>query len=129
MGTTNIPLVTLSPNQVINSSVIPQLVQPVGSFTDFSLLLNRNVGTASLDTTTTANISLVGEWSSDGGITWNPGISALISGGILFKDKAHTIRQEVSSIEWPWPSSTTHIRGTVTNGGVAVSVSGSVTLA
>lgn len=128
MPTINIPLRTLAANAVLDSSVIPQMTQPVSTFTDLLLVLNRNVGTASLDTTTTATLTITGEWSGDGGTTWNPGISASVPGGIIFADKAQTIRQETSSIEWQWPVTATHVRGSVTNGSVAVSVSGNVTV-
>lgn len=134
MGTTNIPLTTLTPNQVVDSSVIPALTQPVGSFTDFQLLVNRNVGANPLDSMSTApasNIQIKAEYSNDGGTTWHLGMSAAIPGGAMFADKAQTIRQETSAIDWPFKANfpgATHIRGTVTNGASTVSVSGSATL-
>ena len=131
MGVTSIPLTTLPANAVIDSSVIPALTQPVGTFTDFQLLLNRNVGAASLDTTPTAQISVKAEWSDDGGVTWKPGLSAMVGGGLVFKDKTQTIRQEQFGLDWPFGSNfptATHIRGTVVNGPVTVSVSGTATL-
>lgn len=122
MATFNIPLTTLSANQVVN---IPST--SIGSTTDVVLALNRNVGTASLDTTTTASIALEVDYSTDGGTTFNFLMSATVPGGVIFADKAQTIRVEVSSIEITFPPSTTHIKGGVTNGSAAVSVSGSLT--
>jgi hypothetical protein len=135
MGTTPIPLTTLSPNQVIDSSVIPQMTQSVGTFTDFQLSLNRNVGAASLDNTPTASIQLFTEWSADNQASWHGGMSAMVPGGTVWVDKAQTVRQEVFATEWPFAAALaavgivpTHIRGRVVNGPVSVSVSGSVTL-
>lgn len=135
MASVTIPVVTLTPNEIIDSSTTPALTQPVGVFTDFQLVVNRNAGSSPLDSTNTASIQIFTEWSADNEQTWNLGISAVIPGGPIFADKAQTIRQETSSIDWPFASALaasgivpTHIRGRVVNGAVAVSVSGSATL-
>lgn len=132
MPSVNIPLTTLTANEVIDDSVLPSLKQPVGSFSDFHLVVARNVGANSLDNlpNNVTAIQIFGEWSVDGN-NWFPGISAACPGGPIFADKAQTIRIETFEIDWPFGPdfpSANFIRGRVVNGPNSASVSGSATL-
>jgi hypothetical protein len=117
----DIPLTTLSPNQVIT---IPPTAVPVG-VTHAQLLVNRGVGAQSLDATPAATLAFWMEFSLDGGASWGDGGGATTAGGVvpgaafsdvewdIFGDPANTQRQ---------------VRGNVTNGPVAISVSGTLNL-
>lgn len=134
MTTINIPLTTIAANaQLLTGS---QTV-PVGDNT-YTLSINRNVGTQSLDTQTTASILIWADYSLDGGTTWNPGLdpaqvphysTTTISGGPIV---IHGAQIEVSGEEVFIPgdvnSTLRRIRAGIDNGSVPVSVSGTLVI-
>jgi len=131
VGTTNFGLTTLPANAVIDDTVLPALKVSVGSFTTFHLTAARNVGANPLDglPAGVVAIQLVAEWSIDG-VAWQDGMSASFPGGVVFQDKAQTIRAETVEIDWPFGAdfpAAQFLRGRVVNGPNQCTVSGSVT--
>lgn len=143
--TVNIPLTTLAPNQVVDHTTLPALDSsvPVG-VTEYTLAVNRNVGTSSLDTTPSARLVIAVDYSLDGGTTWNPGLdpattphysTSTINGGVIQLTNKQTgqlftveVSQETTGIPGDPTSSTRRVRASVTNGPATVSVSGSLTI-
>jgi hypothetical protein len=115
----SIPLQTLTPSQVVN---IPSNSIPTG-LTHAQLLINRNVGASPLDGAPTATLSFFMEFSQDGGSTWGSGVGASTGGGGALP---------ASDIEVDLPGDPANaqrrVRGSVTNGPVSISVSGSLNL-
>lgn len=117
---TPIPLTTLVANQTVN---VPS--QSVAGFSHGQLLVNRNVGANSLDSTPSASLTLQLDYSKDGGATWAFLMSATVPGGPIV---VRGTQLTASSIDMDFFPDTTHVRGSVVNGSAQVSVSGSLTL-
>jgi|SRR5579859_6458877 len=136
MSTINIPLTTLTANENLQTGTVPVAV----GVTSYTLMVNRNVGTSSLDSTPSADILLWVDYSLDGGTTWNPGMnpgdrystSTILGGPIIVTNKQGVqtqLEQSGETTDIPGdPSSTTRaIRAGLQNGASPVSVSGTLT--
>jgi len=117
-----IPLHTFTASEVVT---VPATNIPTGN-THAQLLINRNVGTNSLEANPAASISWFMEFSLDGGQTFGNGAGAGTVGGLLASGG------HVSDVGDDLPgdpqSTLRQVRGSVTNGATTLSVSGSLNL-